>query len=211
MVGHALRLRGFDMSRVRFLCTPLFDDDEQIRLHYTLMPGVEKVVALASGNPDVREFFRGLWPILDQRALFGFEGSGYELRSWGERLRNAVRHGDKATFDDLIAPGAEEIMSFEEMRDFCSRPFLDFAWGPNRGRAVAVLRDAEGKEIVRQRISTYSTPEDTLVQALGAVFVDRFSKVSTIRIGTRGVGLAFEDTALEGQNLAIRYWLEEAA
>jgi len=122
-----------------------------------------------------------------------------------------VRNGDKRAFDDLIAPGAEEILSFAEMRDYCSRPPIDFAWGQGRGRAIAFLRDASGAELVRRRISTYSTPEDTIVESLGAVFMDRFSRDSVVRIGSRTGLLKFEDVTREGENLSIRYRLEEAA
>ena len=208
MIGRSLALRGLDTSRIRFFCTPLFDDDAQVGLHYALMPEVEKVVAVASGNPEVRRLFEDRWPIIDQRALFGSEGEEYETRSWGHRLREAVRCGDRVTFDELIAPGAEEIMSFEEMRSFGPESFLDFAWGRDRGRAMVVLRDS-GKEVVRERVSTYSTPEDTLVRSVGAAFVDRFSRNSLIRSGSRNMVLTFESVTLEERNLSIHYRLEE--
>src|SRR5208282_2011668 len=112
MIGRSLALRGLDTRRVRFFCTPLFDDAEQIGLHHALMPWHEEVVAVASGNPEVRRLFQGRWPIIDQAALFGCEGEEYEPRSWGRRLREAVRNNDRVVFDELIAPGAEEIMSF---------------------------------------------------------------------------------------------------
>ncbi len=211
MIGRSLELRGLDTQRVRFACTPLFEDADQIGMHYALMPGVEKVVAVASGNEDVHRLFQDRWPIIDQAALFAREGEDYEVRSWGKRLREAVVRNDRATFDELIAPGVEEIMSLAEMQAYCARTPHDFAWGRELGRVRVVLRDAAGVELTRQRVSTYSTPEDTLVQSLGAVYVDRFSKNSLVRIGSRNAILAFEDTTLDGRNLSISYRLEDAA
>lgn len=209
MIGRSLELRGLDTSRVRFACTPLFEDAEQIGLHYALMPGVEKVVAVASGNDEVHRLFRDRWPIIDQAAIFAREGEVYEPRSWGQRLRDAVRRDDRAVFDELIAPGAEEIMSLAEMQSYCSKPPVDFAWGRERGRVVVALRHASGATLVKQRVSTYSAPEDTLVQALDATFVDRFARNSVVMIGSRTAVLVFEDVALEGENLAIYYRLED--
>lgn len=211
MIGRSLELRGLDTRRVRFACTPLFEDADQIGMHYTLMPGVEKVVAVASGNEEVHRLFQDRWPIIDQAALFAREGENYEVRSWGRRLREAVVRDDRATFDELIAPGVEEIMSLAEMQAYCARQPHDFAWGRERGRVLVVLRDATGKELARQRVSTYSTPEDTIVKLLGAAFVDRFSRHSVVMIGSRKASLVFEDTALDGRNLSISYRLEDAA
>lgn len=208
MIGRSLALRGFDASQIRFVCTPLFKSDDQIGLHYAIMPGISKVVAVASGNPGVHCRFHG-WPIIDQKAVFGMEGEPYETRSWGERLRAAVRNGDKTTFNDLIAPGAEEILSFEEMQAWCSGPTLDFVWEPGGGRAVAVLRRGP-EELVRQRISAYSTPEDTIVQSLPATFVDRFVRDSVVKVDSKTMKLVFEHTAFEDQNLTINYRLEDA-
>lgn len=210
MIGKSLELRGLDTQRVKFACTPLFEDAEQIGLHYALMPGVSKVVAVASGNEEVHRLFQDRWPIIDQAALFAREGEDYEVRSWGRRLREAVMRDDRVTFDELVAPGVEEIMSLSEMQAYCARPPHDFAWGRERGRVLVVLRDAADKELARQRVSTYSTPEDALVKSLEATFVDRFSRHSVVRIGSKNASLVFEDTALDGQNLSINYRLEDA-
>lgn len=211
MIGRSLELRGLDTQRVRFTCTPLFEQSDQIGMHYALMPGIEKVVAVASGNDEVHRLFHDRWPIIDQAALFAREGEDYQVRSWGRRLREAVMRDDRSAFDELIAPGAEEIMSMAEMRDYCARPPHDFAWGRERGRVLVVLRDAAGAEMVRQRVSTYSTPEDTLVASLRAAFVDRFTRNSVVQIESKFAALVFEDTEIDGQNLSINYRLEDAA
>lgn len=208
MLGRSLELRGFDMKRVRFACTPLFKDDSQIGTHYAFMPGIEKVVAVASGNQEVHSLFKGRWPIIDQAALFAMEGEIYETRSWGGLLREAVNNNDKDSFEALIAPGAEEVLSFDEIRSYFSRPVQAFSWGDDSGRAVVVLRNERDEVVIRQRISTYSTPEDALVKWLGGVFVERFCRHSVVKIGRSTSTLVFEDTTIEGKNLEINYRLE---
>lgn len=209
MIGRSLELRGLDTKRVKFTCTPLFKDDEQIGIHYALMPDVKKIVAVASGNQEVHQLFRDRWPIIDQAALFAREGEVYETRSWGAYLRDAIRNNDMQTFKEFIAPGAEEIMSWTEMRSYLSRPPVDFSWGNDGGRAVVVLRNPAGDELVKKRVSTYSTPEDAIVQALGGSFVDRFARNSAVKIKEETATLVFEDAALEGQNMVINYRLEK--
>lgn len=211
MIGRSLEIRGLDTKRVSFACAPLFDGLERAGLHYELMPGVERVVAVASGNKEVHDLFAGRWPIIDQAALFAIEGEKYETRSWGARLREAVQLGDRSVFDELIAPGAEEIMNLDEMRSYYSRRPAALPLVADRGRAIAVLRDKADTTLVRQRVSAYGTPEDVIVQGIGATFVSRFDRHSVVRSEVGTFALVFEGTALEGPNLSINYRLENAA
>ena len=209
MIGKSLELRGFDMKRVQFACTPLFTDEERVGSYYALMPNAKRVVAVASGNADVHRLFRDRWPIIDQRALFAREDEIYETRSWGAKLREAVRTGDRLAFDDLIAPGAESILSMNEMRACCEQTEIDFAWG-DIGRPIVVLRNPAGDVVAKTRISAYSTPEDALVQALGWSFVDRFERNSVVKVKKNETAtLVFEEAALVGKNIEINYRLEK--
>ncbi|MFA6429806.1 MAG: protein kinase [Patescibacteria group bacterium] len=211
IVGHALEAMGFDLQNVRFLCTPLYYTDEQAALHYALLPGREDIVAVASGNEEVHALFVGRYPIIDQRTVFGVEGEAFETRSWGERLRHAIRTSDDATFCDLIAPGAEEILSFQELRRYCvDEPDIDFAWGhPERGHVFVQVEDAGGGVILKRRVGAYSTPEDTAMQALGGTWVSRFARWDSVfELREWEHGLRFLYARLDDdQNEIITYYM----
>lgn len=211
MIARSLERRGFDPSRVRLSCVPLFDTDERYRLHYALMPGAEEVVAVASGNPDVHRMFGDRFPIIDQSMLFAEEGEMYEVRSWGARLRHALRVDDRDTFRDLIADGAEDVLSYDEMRAAClDTGTLLFVWGhENWGSILVTLRDERDNLIAQRRISVYNCPEETLLQALkGASWVDPFARESELLWQGTSRRLRYEGIVLdEEQNAVLSYYL----
>jgi nicotinamide mononucleotide adenylyltransferase len=210
MVGQALKAKGFDLRNVHFLCTPLYGTDEQHRLHFCLMSGMEKIVAVASGNETVHAMFADRYPIIDQHTVFAAEGEAYETRSWGARLRQAIRADDRATFRDLIAHGAEEVLTFEEMRRWCTdTPELDFAWGQEPwGRVLVTLLDEQDTLLLKRRVSAYGTPEDTILQAIGGRWIDRFARESRLELNGEERRLRYEQVWLDPErNEVIQFRL----
>jgi hypothetical protein len=173
MVARSLAKRGYDQSFVRFICTPFFETDERHRMHFTMIDDFGEIIAIASGNLEITRLFGGHLPILDQRIFFGNENEAYDVRSWGAQLRSAIREGDHTTFDDLIADGATDILSFNEMRAYClNPPAPGFVWGD--GPVMVTLDCGNGSTPSSRRVSAYETPEDAAFRMLpGAMWLNR--------------------------------------
>lgn len=206
MVAQSLFDRGFSPDDFRFILTPYYETPEELGMHYTMMPGREEAVAVASSNPGVRELFPGL-PILDQRVVFGHEGEIYEVRSWGETLRRAVREGDRPTFEAYAASGVERIVPFDALRER-PEPAVEFLRGPVR----AALEGPDGAPIAEGRVRRYGSPEDALARLLrerGETigFIDRFSRDTAINRDGRPALLRYMRTETRGEGLRIVYAL----
>lgn len=210
MVARSLEKKGFDPREITFLCTPFFATAEQHRLHFAMMPWIEDVVAVATGNESVPELFGDRFPIIDQRVAFGHEEEVYNTRSWGSVLRAAIRADDRETFASLIAPGAEDILTFEEMRAYClSPPRLYVAGHLEWGRVFVVLHDTDGPVLHRARVSAYSTPESTICAMFDNVKILNPTAIDTVLdINNKRYSLRYERAELDGEkNLLIHYRL----
>ncbi len=211
MVARSLQRNGFDLTNVRFLCTPFFATRQRHCMHFALMPGVDDIVAVASGNPDVPALFGDRWPIIDQATVFGHEREDYETRSWGARLRSAVRCADRQTFDDLVAPGVQDICSFDELRAFCSRSPLEFVWGhDDRGWVYAVVHAADGAVLGKRRVGAYGVPEDAATKVLpcGVRVIDAFSRDTLVEMAGLTRALRWDSVELDAEkNELIHYTL----
>lgn len=165
MIGQALRERGFSESSFRIYCSPYFATDALYRMHFAMLRGQENIVAVASGNPEVQRLLGTDLPVIGQAHVFGSEGEAFEVRSWGARLREAIRRGDRETFRSLVAPGVETILSFEQLQAYCAEQSpLQFVWGhDNWGQVFAVIYDMMGKVLKKTRVSSFSSPEEALI------------------------------------------------
>lgn len=215
MVARALSLKGFDLSSVQFLYTPLYENMAAQKLHFAMMPGGKEVVAVASGNPEVHDLFADRYPIIDQRTVFGNEGQDFETRSWGERLRNAVRENDVETFNDLIAPGATDILSLEEMQEYCrvsESPVIYARGSEDWGQLYVVLSQSGKGEILRQRVNAYSGPEQTLVNVLPDThFIDPFVRDARVSVNGTPMRLQYDRIEVDSKkNFVIHYQLLDA-
>ncbi len=182
MVAASLVEKGFVPDQdFSFVFTPLFGSDEAHRMHFAMMPGMDRVVAVASGNPDVQALFPEL-PFIDQRAVFGHEGEDYLERSWGEGLRDAVRLGVRGTFSALAASGVEKVLSFAELRRDYAAVQVEFV----RGSVTVVVIDGAGNEAARGRALRYLAPQQSAVRHLAATGLQ-----------TRVTDLYARDTAVE--------------
>ncbi len=210
MIAESLRQKGFDPNQIEFFCSPLCANDTQRRMRYAHMPHMNEVVAVASGNPLVHESFDDQFPIIDQRTVFGHEGEAYETRSWGARLRRAIRTNDQATYRDLVASGVESILSFAELQRYCAcEEPIEFVWGhPDWGSVIAIVVNEQGEPLVRRRVGSYQTPEEAVAVALEATLTDRFARESRILLKETAHRLVFERVELdEHKNELIHYRL----
>jgi serine/threonine protein kinase len=206
MVAKSLMRRGHDLSKVKFICTPMFMEDMRLRLHFGMMPDSESISAVATGNLDVVQLFSGL-RALDQRVVFGKEGEAFKTRSWGAMLRQAIRSNDMTAYRDLIAEGAEDILSFEEIRAYCLNPPIPlYVW---ENGSVCVSIRCDDLELGTNRVRTYETPEDAVARSLGSMqWIDRFSRESVLRHEGRLMRLVFDGVDLDmRQRQCIHYSL----
>lgn len=211
MVMKALAQKGFDTTQVRFIYTPLFENMAVQKMHFAMMPGGKEIVAVASGNPEVHELFVGRYPILDQRTVFGTEKDSYHTRSWGENLRCAVRENDLETFEDLIAPGATEILSFEEIRTYCrlsETPVIYSKGSAEWGNVYATVW-CDGVQLACTRVNAYCGPEHTLVNTIPNLqMINPFERDAAVAVNGTTMRLQYERTTVdEKRNLLIHFQL----
>lgn len=146
-----------------FTLTRFYETDREHEMHFSMLPEVERIVAIGSGNPGTAHLLAR--PMFDQKTVLGEEGEAYETRSWGDRLRRAVREGDRATFDALAACGVEDVMSFDELRAAYARTPVEFV--PGFERFVLVHQD--GHELASGRFRRYGTPDHHVIARLTAL------------------------------------------
>ncbi|MFH0891692.1 MAG: serine/threonine-protein kinase [Candidatus Falkowbacteria bacterium] len=205
MVARSLFDRGFGPNDFEFILTPFYRTDQEHRLHFAMIPGADDIVAIASGNPGVH----GLFPrhlILDQKALFGEEEKEYDIRSWGEIIRAAVRDNDYETFRAYAAVGVEAILSFDEIRSMYGRPAIEFV----PGTVSLVLEDENGAVVASGGIFRYLTPEESLVRHLkradyGSRLVDIYARLTVININGRDRSIKYLKTVFDGTNETIYF------
>ncbi|MEK9152417.1 MAG: protein kinase [Patescibacteria group bacterium] len=196
MVAGSLMDRGFSGDDFDFIFTPFYRTRQEHRLHFAMMPGRQDVAAVASGNSEVHDLFKGL-PILDQRVVFGHEGEDYFNRSWGALLRRAIKDGDRAAFDAYAASGVTRIMPFDELRRRYAENDIPFV----HGNAYAALRDADGRTMAEGRVRRYRSPEESLMAFLdgGGKIIDPYARETTAEINGQRGRISYVDTFIDDQ------------
>ncbi len=205
MVARSLLDLGISPENFEFIYTPFYETPEKMRLHFTFAPNVEDITAVASSNPSVEALLPDL-PLFDQKTVFGKDGEDYEDLSWGEILRESVRGGDYATFNQYAASGVGQIMTFEELREELKKPGLDFTPGAIK---VKLLNSAED-EIISSRFYKYSSPEKSLARHLiscgtSCEIIDPYAKHTRVLINSTQYNWEYYGTSLEGSTLTIIY------
>ena len=142
MIAQSLIQRGFSAENFEFMLTPFYETDDEMKMHFLMMPKREEVIGVASSNPDVWRLFPDK-PLFDQQSVFGVENEMYVDKSWGEIVRKAVREDDYATFNEYAAKGVEKILSFSEIQKYYGKPEIEFV----EGSVKVVLLDINNKEI----------------------------------------------------------------
>lgn len=205
MVAQSLFDRGFTTDDFRLLLTPLYRTDEEHRMHFALLPGRERLAAVASSNPGVSHLFVDL-PHIDQRAVFAAESEDYRDRSWGARLRQAVRNGDYAAFQAYAASGIERIMPFNELRRRYAETPVEFV----PGQVFVELAD-DGIILGRERVRRYDTPEAALIRLLrraghDAALLDPYAVDTLATVDGTTVGLRYEAMGLDPDGNEILHY-----
>jgi serine/threonine protein kinase len=208
MVAKSLLVKGYSQYDFSITLTPFFRTNAEMKMHFVMMPGIENVIAVASSNPSVHELFDG-YLTLDQKSVFGNEGEIYEEKSWGEILRQAVKDVNYEKFREYAADGIEYILPFSCLRTTYAKPFIEFV----PGRVLAVLSDAEGRQIVRTAVNKYLGPEESLIRKLRqdgnyAEISDPLSKYTICRINGKKHSLIYSRTDLEGDDEVIYFTKE---
>lgn len=197
MVARSLMRLGYVPGQdFSFTFTRLFEWDDDHGLHFAMLPWAERVDALVTGNDGARRLLAR--PVISQKALFGAEGEDYELRSWGARLRRAIREDDEGTFRDLAACGVEDIMAFSELRAAYARVPVEFVPGCER---FVLTHAADGRVLAAGRIRRYGTVDDHVVArltALGhaAALVDPWLRYPLVAINNEVGELRYDDAVL---------------
>jgi hypothetical protein len=209
MVAQSLFTRGFTTDDFEICLTPFCATDEGMKMHFLMMPEREKVIGVASSNPDVWNLFSDK-PIFDQRSVFGAEDQEYQDLSWGETLRRSVRENDYTTFQMYASEGVETILSFEEIQECYGKPEIEFV----SGRTIVVLEDSKKEEIVRGSVLKYGTPEESLLfhlrrKGIDAEILGLFEPKTEMVLGNKRGELYYQETRLDGEDEIIVFLFKE--
>ena len=206
MVAQSLFDRGFCENDFTIVLTPYFMTDVEVRIYYALMPGREDIIGVASDNPTVWEQFKTL-PIYSQQAVFGIQGKRFKTRSWGSFLRTSIRTNNRKVFAELSASGVTKIRSFEELVLEDNILPIEFLHGH-------VFVELEGAmSLAPSAVHRFDEPERVLLRRLqegrDVCVLDRWSRQTCLTINGLAYTLVYADSRLRGDNLIIRYQLEE--
>lgn len=204
MVAQSLLGRGFHRNDFDFVLTPYYRTEQELLMHFALLPKMEKVVAVASGNPGVHKLFAGQ-TILPQKAVFAFEGEAHEELSWGEIVRYAIKDNNKELFNEYAALGVAKILSFQELRMIYGRSTIEFV----PGKVTTILK-RNGETIAATRVPRYSDPETSLAARLKmdgrkVAVTDRFSALTAWTLDGEVVKIKYVSQDFDGTDLTINF------
>ena len=204
-VAQSLFERGYTKDDFHFIFTPFYATDMEMNLHFNMMPKREDIIAVASSNPGVHDLFSGEL-IFDQQAVFGMEGEVYDVRSWGEIIRRAVREDDYQTFLDYAPSGLEKIIKFDEIKRIYGQPAIDFV----NGQARVILLNSAGQEILSGRAYKYMSPQESLARHLiraghDCQIIDLYSKNTVVRIDGQVGHFEYLETVFEEEDVVVRF------
>ncbi len=207
IVAQALFARGFTKNHFHFVFTP-YETEEKMRMHFAMMPHRQDVVGIASGNPEVHELFKGQ-KIFDQKSVFGIENEEWENRSWGKRLREAVKNNDRETYLELIPDGSDTIITLGVLRMIYGTPGIAYV----AGRVMIELKDDGGNTLLTCPAMRYISPEETIARALNgqpgqsAGISDLYKKETLINLNSIIYLLRFIGIEMWGDNETLVYSL----
>jgi hypothetical protein len=201
MVVRSLFDLGFTADDFEIIFTPYYETSQEMSMHFGLMPDWEKVIAVASSNPDIPRQFPEC-AIFDQKTVFGTEGKKYDDLSWGEILRQAVRN------NEYQASGVETILTFSEIQQMDAKPEIEFV----SGKVRVVLLDHDEKEIQSGQVLKYLSPEQSLQVHLRkqdpvCAIIDLYRKDTLIKLFGTTRSLQYLRTEFESGNETIYFRL----
>jgi serine/threonine protein kinase len=205
MITRSLFDLGYHEDDFSFMHTPLYEYDNELYMHFAMMPDRHDVVLVASGNDDTRALLPSVH-FLHQSALFARQGELYETRSWGKRLRTHLREGDEIAFRALAASGVLWLKTFDELRHSYTKNPVEFIPGSVRIHAV----DQNGDVLIRARGLRFSSAEKSiLVGAMqtdaGALLEGFSSKQTVLRFKGISYALVFVDALMQGNDLIVTF------
>ncbi len=209
MVARSLFDKGFSEEDFKFIFTPFYETEEKMKMHFAIMPGIENVLYIVSGNPSVRELFKN-FEILDQKSFFAVQGEDWENLSWGETIRKSVKENDYPSFKSLAASGVEKIQTFEEIKKTYGNPPIEFV--PGEIKFVLCGADEESM-ITSGKIFKHFSPEENIIfylikqRGFDARIVDFYGKYTAILLNQRIKHLRYLKTEFDGANETIFYQL----
>lgn len=154
IIKESLKEFGFiEGEHYEFLFTPFFESDDEHKLHFTMMQDYENIVAVVSSNKSVHELFQDKL-ILDQKAFFGCPGKEYMDKSWGERLRNAIRNNESSKIEEYAPSGLNKVLSVKQIQEMYAKPNIKFV----KGKVSLIIQNRKGEEIETHRLRRYSNP-----------------------------------------------------
>ncbi len=204
MITLSLLEYGFGNESFHFIFTPFYETDQEMHMHFAMLPERQNIIGVASSNPSVKKLFGG-FPLFEQSTVFGIEKEEYRDRSWGEILRKSVKDNDYDTFKEYAAYGVEEVVSFEDLQTIYAKTTIDFVPGVVR----VVLK--KGVEIIcKGKVLRYGSPEESIVyhcnrSGVAATLGDTDKKQSTLSIENDTYPLIYEYMTFDGTNETIYY------
>jgi len=193
IVAQSLFEMGWSSENFDFILTPFYRTDKEHSMHFTMLPGIEDIIGVASGNPEVHDLLNR-FPILDQKSVFGVEGKEHINLSWGEKLRKSVKENDYSSFISLAAIGTEKIISFDQIKSIYGKPNIEFV--PGNVNVVLLNNNNNNKTLVQGRVFRYHSPEESLM-----IHLNRMGIKSKIINPYRRL----TETSIDGKKIFLEY------
>ncbi len=203
IIAQSLFDKGYSVDDFEFRLTPLYETDQEHRMHFSMMPGMSDVVAFATGNESTYHLFPGK-SVITQKDVFGKEGEVYENRSWGEIIRRAIKEDDRKTFLDYAATGTERIITQNEIKEIYGKPNIEFV----SGKVVYLLKTPYGE--IFGRINKYLTLEEAIVRRLnqeGKIvrIIDQYARNTIFDMDGQKMVLIYEKTVVKNGDEIIHF------
>lgn len=195
MVAQSLFNKGYTEECFDIFLTPFYENDASTKLHFSTFP--YKFDEVASSNPFISELFPS-YHVIEQKDVFGHESINYEVLSWGEILRGAVKNNDYFLFKKYAASGVEDILRFEEIRGMYPKEDILFVYKPG---SVSVQLLEDNKIVLLKNVYRFSNPESCLDQNVR----NRYSKYPIIRYNDMDIKIEYDKAFYFDDKLRISY------
>lgn len=195
MVAQSLFDKGYTKDCFEIYLTPFYKNDSTTKLHFATFP--YKFDEVASSNPSIAKLFP-FYRIIEQKDIFSHEELNYEILSWGEILRGAVKNNDYPLFKKYVASGVEDILSFDEIREAYPKKDILFVY---KTGSVAVQLLENNKVLLLKYVYRFSDPESCLDQNVR----NKYSKYPIINYNGMDIVLEYDRTFYHRDKLRISY------
>lgn len=195
MVAQSLFKSGYTNECFDICLTPFYENNSVTKLHFSTFP--YKFDEVASSNPSITELFPS-YHVIEQKDVFGHEELNYEILSWGEILRGAVKSNDYSLFKKYVASGVEDILSFEEIRE--AYPKEDILFVYKTGSVVVQLME-DDKVLFVRNVYRFSNPESCLDNNVK----NRYSKNPIITYNGINMEIEYVKSFYHNEKLTINY------